>query len=231
MNGCVDNLLKERLKLAIRKRRTSARKVSLDSGFGPDLVRDVMRGRATSPRAEALTRIAQILRTSVGYLTGETDVFDAETEQPDVLSAKVIGRVQAGAFAEVDMAHDDDDGARYIPTVEDPDFPHLQQVAFEVVGDSIDRRCLPGGFAVCVNFADAGVALRNGMWVVAERQIGPLIETTVKQVRRDGDGGFTLLPDSTNPRHKAISFPSSEPHEEVRVIALVRRFVGPLLSY
>lgn len=122
------------------------------------------------------------------------------------------------------------DDAESISSVPDRDFPHLELIAFKVLGDSIDKLCPIGGYAVAVDFAETGLEIKDKMVVVADRVRAGLLERTVKVVRKI-NGRFELHPASTNPAHKPITFPSAEPGEEVRVVALVRRFVGPTLAW
>lgn len=51
----------------------SVRGLSLDAGLGPDTVRMILNGKSKSPSADAASKIAKTLGTTVAYLTGETD--------------------------------------------------------------------------------------------------------------------------------------------------------------
>lgn len=227
--AAVDNDLKDRLKSALAKTDKSARAISLEATGKPDVVRDILRGKARNPSMETIAAIARVLQIPVSQLAqmggGESPANGAAHN--DLRLARVIGVVQAGAFVEVDGSSDLGD-VRHIATVADQRFPHLDQVAFEVSGDSIDRFCQPGGYAIGVSFADSGLSLRPGMFVVVDRVRGDLVERTIKQVK-GSHGRWVLHPASSNPRHKPIRFPSAEPHEEVVIVAVIRRFISPEL--
>lgn len=220
-------LLKERLLKLVEESGRSDRDVSMKATGKPDAVRDIMRDKVTSGRSDTVAKLARELHSHVGYLTGESDdPRPARELRADITAALVIGVTQAGAFMDIDTAVRFD--PEWVPTIQDPQFPHLQPVAYEVAGDSIDRVCLSGGHAICLPFADTGLSLRQGMWVIAERRLGALVERTVKQVH-GRYGNFELRPSSTNPKHRPIRFPSAEPTEEVTVVAVVRRFLSPTL--
>lgn len=205
------------------------RAASLLAGGGPDLVRDLISGKAKNPRADTLIALARVLACDVAYLTGEQDVpLSKAPNRGSVVMARIAGPVQAGHFVQVNLDQTEPSSRGFVPTVRDPDFPSLELLAFEVLGDSINRRCEPGGYAIAVDFVEAGVRLRQGMCVVAERRRGDLLELTIKIIRLV-NGKHELHPDSTNPEWKPIQFPSAEAHEEVRIVGLVRRFVGPIL--
>jgi hypothetical protein len=225
----VDNELKDRLKSALAASAKSARAISLEATGKPDVVRDILRGKARNPSMDTITAIARVLEIPVSQLAqiGGSEPPTNGAAHNDLRLARVIGVAQAGAFVEVYDNSDSGDDT-YIPTVADPRFPHLEPVAFEVAGDSIDEMCKAGGYAVGVNFADSGLQLRADMWVVADRVRGDLVERTIKQVK-GSPGRWTLHPASSNPRHKPIRFPSAEAHEEIVIIAVIRRFISPEL--
>lgn len=229
----VGNLLKSRLKALIKERGTTARAVSIKATGKADAIRDILRAKSMNPRSDTLQKIAAELKADIAYLTGVSSVRNSggkRTATDGLVRARVVGSAQAGAFMEVRAATVYREDDEFIATVRDREFPNLEPIAFEIVGDSINLKCEPGGYAVCVPFAETGLQLKEGMWVVAERQRGDLIERTVKEVHQAGRR-FELWPASTNPEHEPIKFPSAEPSEEVRVVALVRRFIGGPLPY
>lgn len=201
----------------------------MEATGNPDAIRDIFRDKARSPSMTTIAAIARALKIPVSQLT---QIGDGETPgngaaHNDLRLARVLGVAQAGTFVEVGTQVDPDD-VRHVPTVADQRFPGLEQVAFEIAGDSIDRKCGAGGYAVGVGFAASGLPLRAGMWVVADRVRGDLVERTIKRVE-GAPGRWELHPASTNPKHKPIRFPSAEPHEEVVIIAVIRRFISPEL--
>lgn len=223
------NTLKDRLKEALAGSDKSPRALSLEATGKPDVVRDILRGKARNPSMETIAALARALNVPVSQLTqiGGRESPGNGAAHNDLRLARVIGVAQAGTFVEVGT-HEDSDDARYIAAVADQRFPHLESIAFEVAGDSIDRECEAGGYAVGISFADSGLALRQGMWVVADRVRGDLVERTIKKVAGT-PGKWELHPASTNPKHRPIRFPSAEAHEEVVIIAVIRRFISPEL--
>lgn len=226
----VDKVLTDRLKSLIKRSGKSAREVSIAATGKPDVVRDIIRGKVQSPRGKTLSELARVLGSNVGYLTGEARTPKRDGAMQDgIVYARVLSIAQAGAFVEVsDLGEPDPADERRIATVADHRFPNLDPVAFEVAGDSINLRCEAGGFAVGFSFAETGLELRAGMWIVADRVRGSLVERTIKQVHGT-KGHWELHPASTNPKHKPIRFPSAERHEEIVVIAVIRRFISPEL--
>jgi hypothetical protein len=233
--SAVLGMLKERLKTAVAKSGRSARDVSMKATGKPGIVRDIIRGRSTNPRSDTLQAIATELGLDVNYFTGGSSGVhsqgDGDKSDAQVVSARVVHVVQAGPFVPIDMAFADEDDPKTVPTVPDPDFPRLRLIAFLVKGDSINKICPDGGYAIAVDFAETGLAPKPGMWVVAERIRGDLVERTIKVIRSSGNGKLELHPHSTNPVHKPIRFPSAEKHEEVRIHALVRHFETPTLRF
>lgn len=222
----------QRLKTALEDKGRSARDVSLKATGQPDTLRDILRGKNTNPSASTLSAIERELGVNLEWPDGGAEQPRVDGRgRVSVIYAQVIHAVQAGPFLPIDMEFADEDDPKVVPTVPDPAFPRLPLFAYLVRGDSIDRVCPAGGYAICVNFADTGLSVTPGMWVVAERQRGDLVERTVKQVRSGRNGKFELHPHSTNPAHKPIRFPSVERGEEVRVHALVRRFESATLTW
>lgn len=222
----------QRLKTALLDKGRSARDVSLKATGKPDAIRDILRGTNKNPAATVIRAIETELGVNLEWPEGGSGTPRVESKgRVGVIYAKVIHAVQAGPFLPIDMEFDDDDDPKVVPVVPDKMFPRLQLFAYLVKGDSIDKICPAGGYAICVDFAATGLPIRAGMWVVAERMRGDLVERTVKKVVQGANGKFELHPFSTNPAHKPIRFPSAERSEEVKVHALVRRFEGPDLTF
>jgi phage repressor protein C with HTH and peptisase S24 domain len=223
-------LLKDRLETLVKESGRSRRDISMKATGKPDTIRDIMRDKVVNGRSDTLAALASELRSSVGYLTGESDNPRPNHQlRDDMIAALVVGVAQAGAFMDIDASVKDEHfDPEWVPSVRDPQFPSIAPIAYEVVGDSINRVCENGGHAICLPFHETGLRLRNGMWVIARRVRGALVELTVKQVAGSQDN-FELRPASTNPKHKPIRFPSAEPSEEVTVVAVVRRFLSPSL--
>lgn len=225
-------VLKDQLKYAVENdpQGRKERAISVAVSGKPDLIRDILRGKVKNPRAETIHSLAKELGTTFERLTGHPSPADDVTDDTaagGVVPVRVVGVVQAGAFMDPDDGHAYEHDTEYIGAARDRQFPGLELFAFRVIGDSIDKVCKDGGYALCVDFAETGLMHpRDGSFVVAERQRGGMVERTVKRVQRNGTG-YELHPDSNNPKHRPIRFPSAEPSEEVRVIALVRWFQSP----
>jgi len=129
----------------------------------------------------------------------------------------VMGIIEAGQFRDISLL-DQSDERPVIAVAKDTRFPHADQYALEVSGDSMDELFPDGCFVTCANWADTGMELRAGLIVHVERNIGSLVETTLKEIQ--GNGPFTLRPRSSNPKHKPISFTGSD-GVEVTVRGLV----------
>ncbi len=231
MQRGMGSVLIERLNSLLKASGMSARSVSMKATGKPDTIRDILRDQTKSPRAITVGRLAAVLGVDSAYLNGETDVPNPQANNRDILQpARVVGVVQAGAFMELEADNRFEIEPQWIPTIKDAEFPNVEQVAFEIAGDSVDKVCAAGGHAVCLPFADTGLLIKAGMYVVAQRTRGGLVELTIKRVEGTF-GHYQLVPDSRNPKHKPITFPSAEPGEEVTIIALVRRFISPTLTY
>lgn len=129
----------------------------------------------------------------------------------------VLGVIEAGQFRDISLI-DQTDEKPVIAVARDERFPHAEQYALQVSGDSMDELFPDGCYVTCANWADTGMSLRPGIIVHVERTIGSLVETTLKEVQ--GNGPYTLRPRSTNPKHKAIAFDGND-GAEVSVKGLV----------
>lgn len=141
-----------------------------------------------------------------------SDLYDDALEEaptPDN-EVEVVGEVQAGHWLDVHEAIDEP--IAMLPCVKDSRYAHLRHFAYRVHGDSFDRIVGDGGYVVCVSFAESGLAITPGMPVVVEqrRDGGSLIQRTLKRVKANPDGGWLLVPESTNPIHKPIIFEGEE---------------------
>lgn len=141
----------------------------------------------------------------------------------------IVGKVEAGAFREVDDLEDTGEEPELIFEEPDPDFPRAKRMAFTVQGDSMNAAVPPlldGYRLICVDFEDADVPLSDGMTVVVQRTRdgGLTREWSVKEVEM-GETEISFCPRSTNPRHKPIVVPiDAEPDDStvVQVIAIAR---------
>lgn len=129
----------------------------------------------------------------------------------------VLGIIEAGQFRDISLI-DQSEERPIIAVARDERFPHADQYALQVSGDSMDELFPDGCYVTCANWADTGISLRPGLIVHVERNIGSLVETTLKEIQ--GTGPYTLLPRSKNPKHKAMPLTGSD-GVEVAVKGLV----------
>lgn len=133
------------------------------------------------------------------------------------LGMPVLGIIEAGQFRDISLI-DQSEERPVIAVARDSRFPHADQYALQVSGDSMDELFADGSYVTCANWADTGMELRPGLIVHVERNIGSLVETTLKEIQ--GTGPYMLKPRSSNPKHKPISFTGSD-GVEVSVRGLV----------
>lgn len=129
----------------------------------------------------------------------------------------VLGIIEAGQFRDISLIDQSDDQPS-IAVARDERFPHAEQYALQVSGDSMDELFPNGSYVTCANWADTGMHMRPGLIVHVERTIGSLVETTLKEIQ--GTGPFSLRPRSSNPKHKPIALTGSD-GVEVSVKGLV----------
>jgi SOS-response transcriptional repressor LexA len=224
-----DNTWKEQITERMVAAGHSMKSLSLAAGLGETYVRDMLK-RDRAPSAERLKKIADVLGTTIDALAAPGSTAQASTRT--VKLVPIVGAVQAGEWYEDEFSqrlHDDS------PVDFDtaPAFDELyararDQIAFRVIGDSMNEICPPGGLAIVVPYDRAGFEIRNGMIVIAERELHGRFELTLKEIHR-ANGHWILKPRSTNPAHTSISFPSQNEDESVRIVGIVIRFVSPNL--
>lgn len=180
--------------------------LALTIGRDKDYIRDYLKGRKRSLKADDLQKIADALGVPLQSLIGSHREVSADQ------GMVVMGKVAAGVYKDVSIDDQDEYGKPRIAVARDLRFPNVRQYALEVEGDSMNELFPNGGVVICVDYADSGVQLRNGMCVHVERHIidGQLIENTLKEVVVLGKGKFSLIPRSTNPSHKPISLSGGE---------------------
>ena len=175
----------------------SMKEVSLKAELGETFVRDALK-RDKEPAFTNLQKVRKVIGLE---------------ERKPILEINggllVEGRAQAGAFLDISILDDDHD-KEFIPAARDPRFPHAQQYALLIVGDSMNKMFDDGSYVTCVNWADAGLALKPGMCLHVERHQGHLVEVTVKRLSSPRDGRSYLEPCSTNASHKPIEIIEEE---------------------
>lgn len=84
-----------------------------------------------------------------------------------------------------------------------PKYRGLEPIALEVRGPSMNRVYPHSTIVICVAYIDLGREPVHGERVVVQRRRGDVVEASVKEYRRDGDGTPRLWPLSTHPEHQA----------------------------
>lgn len=142
------------------------------------------------------------LLTGRGGMQGQ-GVIPVEME---VAGLPVLGNIQAGHWLETSFV-DSDGEPEMLPAARDPRFPRARQYALRVIGDSMNLDYPDGSYVTCVDFAESGLGIVEGMTVHVERHRahGQMVEITLKMVSRK-NGGFLLIPRSSNPVHQPIAF-------------------------
>jgi len=146
------------------------------------------------------------LLTGRGDMRGQ-GVVPAEIE---VAGLPVLGNIQAGHWLETAFI-DNEGEPEMLPVARDSRFPRARQYALRVVGDSMSLDYPDGSYVTCVDYAESGLKIADGMVVHVERHRahGQMVEITLKQVVQKGRG-FMLVPRSSNPAHQPIAFTGHE---------------------
>lgn len=180
---------------------------------------------ATDQRSSKyLHRLATTLGVSSAWLTGaQDDGGPAATQLPQVA---VRGLVAGGLWIEDERQIADDTP---VPASPNPRYSGRPQIAFRVVGNSMDRLVSDGEYVICVDFAESPIHLRDGDVVVAERRRAGARERTIKRVRLSRNR-VELWPDSNDPEHQSPIplVPEGESESEVSVVGFVIGIYRPL---
>lgn len=229
------SVLKSRLLARLDAKRLDATETAVRAGLGKTYVHDIFNGKNASPSVEAVRKIAKVLSTSSGYLTGEYD--DPRMGAMPDAPIPIIGVVEAGAFRP--MPEFGPHGEHELATIRAPRnlaFPDAKHFSFEVRGDSMNASkpapIVDGMFALCIDVADSGISVESGRIYVVRRTLdnGQTYEHTIKRAHIFRDR-VELRPESTNPRHKPLVMkpgPDEGDASEVRAIGLVYGVYGSL---
>lgn len=207
-------------------------------------IRDIIKpnGKKTVT-VRLMPKLAAVLQTTSAYLNGETDDPSRPEDQADASDVRLsdrglmtvpkVGRVEAGEFREI-LEFDDSEREFLLEQI-DPEFPRARMIAFEVLGDSMNRSdppIPPGSVIICVDFEDTHLPMTDGMIVVIERTRNSRLtrEWSVKEVVTHDDR-TEFHPRSSNAKHEPIvvlDAPDADDGTEVKVLALVRRISTPV---
>lgn len=156
------------------------------------------------------------------YNQGEMHPDGAVPLEIEIDGLPLLGSIQAGHWLETTFAEEEGAHPDMVPIVRDPRFPQAKQYALRVVGDSMDLDYPEGSIVTCVDFADTGLAIQEGMMLHVERRRadGQLVENTLKYVElRRND--FILVPHSSNPKYESFPLKYSGNGTEVFARGLV----------
>lgn len=189
-------------------------------GVTPQAIQAIEAGSVKTSRH--LHKIANVLQKPAHWLAGEAPY--ALTSGLASGEAPVRGIVAAGLW-QAESSFADDQAS--IPSSPDPRYARMSQVAFRVLGNSMDNIVRDGEYVICLDYGQHPVALRSGDVVVAERKRGGEVERTVKRVQITANGP-ELWPDSSSPAHtKPLVLNSPEDDTSVEVVGLVIGYFRP----
>lgn len=128
----------------------------------------------------------------------------------------ILGSIQAGAWLDTTLI-DQTSEPEMLQVIPDKRFPLASQYILTVVGNSMDLEYPDGSYVTCVDFAESGLSIREGMIVHVERLEagGQRKEITLKEVRRNGRS-FYLVPRSSDPKWQPIHFSGADATVVVR---------------
>jgi SOS-response transcriptional repressor LexA len=217
----------DRIKQRLDEIGMSERQASIRAVGNSQLIRNIRRGKSTSPRGENIVKLAKVLGVSESWLMGTSDDPGAPVaEQPS--GVRFGGIVEAGAFRPDDGLNQESEW-QIVPVSPDRRYPRNAQYAFKVVGDSMTEAKIFDGMWVLAVAAEAWERIhgepRDGALVVVARTRdgNPERELTVKRLRIFRDR-IELQPQSGNPAYAPIVFPlpsRDDERSEARVIAVV----------
>lgn len=191
-------------------------------GIDPSAVNKVLHNKRKLTSAE-LTKAA-------AYLGAPAPNNEVQVSPRGIVPARVVGKVQAGAFLEIDDTDQSEPITVYLPA--DDRYPNARVLVFDVAGDSMNalepRPILEGDQVIGLAFEDVErfTGIQDKMVVVVERAAngGQLREWSVKQIELYPDR-VEFHPRSTNKRHKPIVVPldfQADDGTTVQIVALMR---------
>jgi hypothetical protein len=184
--------------------------------------------------AKKLGELWGVAPLSIMYTDGELASLSEEAKsailggetQRRFVTPMIRGIVAGGQWLDVSSI-EFDERPYHNPVAVPPEVDGSEVFILQVLGNSVNKKAQDGGYVVCLPLEASPRSFRAGDWVIAERQRGDLVETTVKQVSRNGDGMWELLPASDDPRHQAPIRLGESDDEKVRVVAFAIDFVNP----
>jgi transcriptional regulator with XRE-family HTH domain len=191
-------------------------------GVKPQAIQAMEAGRVK--RTRYLQELATALDRPAGWFVGENN--QRLQEGAFVKYAKYRG-IAAGGLWQEDSRQAADDVR--IPAAPDKKYAGAPQIAYRVLGNSMNKVVRDGEYVICVDYQERPIPLRDGDLVVAERRRGGEIQRTVKRVRSGPGRTVELWPESDDPKHqKPLVLHSKEPDAEVTVVGLVIGYYRPV---
>ena len=214
------------------------------AGLKHTYIRDIVKeGGKQTVNVRFLPALAEALQTTPAFLNGETDDPALPTGSPEPTEVRAsgrelitiprVGRVEAGEYREAPEYRDLE--REFLLDEIDDEFPRARMMAYDVLGDSMDRAdppIPPGSTIICVDFEDTRLPHVDGQIVVVERTRngGLTREWSVKEVVTFDDR-TEFHPRSSSDRHQPIVMmdsPDADDGVRVSVLALVRRISTPV---
>ena len=176
-------------------------------------------------RTEAAKRYALAFGSTVGFLLTGVDEPTDKHDVNQVIGVPLLGTAAAGVFRESIYL---EDTQVIIPAVPRPDIMPDAQYCLLVDGPSVNKRIADGSYAICARYDMYPGGPRHGQLVHVERQVGGLVENTIKVVQYTPEGPM-LAPASDDPRFQT-PIPLDERGEDshVRIVGVVIGEYRPL---
>lgn len=112
----------------------------------------------------------------------------------------ILGKVAAGVWLEQSLTTpDNDDHVAYDKLAGDADTSSLFAVVTE--GDSMNLAFPANAVLICRHIRDGFATIREGDYVVVERENHDLREMTCKKIQIGSNGEFLLVSESSNPKY------------------------------
>jgi SOS-response transcriptional repressor LexA len=184
------NQIIERVMKRAKELKISPRKVSIDSGHGPDLIRDWKGAKSPLPRLDSILKIARVLQVEPGWLAyGSGEKKRAEID--DVTFVPLISWVAASPFAE--SGHIEE--VKYAEKVPVSHLGSGRFFALRVQGDSMNL-IAPEGSLIIVDGSERELLPRK--FFVFQSSAGATFKRYMINPPR-------LEPYTTNPAHEALA--------------------------
>lgn len=181
--------------------------LSVKAGLGRDYIRQIRLGNNTSPGADKLQKIAEVLGVPLDDLMAAaqdkplTRVGDAMVAVDRV---EVVGKVEAGSWRDAVEWSGQERRRLFLPA--DTRYPEMPRFGLMLAGDSMNLLYpLPNTIVLCIGVHDLGREPRPSEVVVVQRRRHDLVEATCK-VYAPRDEEIWLEPRSSNEAHKPIRF-------------------------